>query len=485
MPNSLPILTFHIDEDKLRRLEQVAKQFADAFKMMPSGKINTEKLNTAPSENKSSTAASPTNGTPPKGWDKFFDNWQKGLKSTGKALTRVNKALKETTRVASGLFSTALSWGTKLAAFSAIGTGGFGLLASRAGQSLTSAQGLGISRAEQQAANVTYGGRISGINGILSDLNAAKYDVNSPTRRFLQSNGIDYTKSPAENLPAFLNAVEKILSQHKDAGAGLTAVQAYGANINSTQASQINFNRELLPLLAKQFQSNSNMFGTQLPDTTLRNYQVVSSHFEKNAYTISNAFLTTLERLTPGLTKFSDAITAGITKFISGPNGKELFNTIGKGLESLAKWLGSEKFQTDLKNFVELISNFVKAIANVVSWIAKVFGNSQRQMTNISTSKPIDPYYQYVWSPQARKEINQKPFFLRDSAKEYFDYLTRVTKPKNNTPEPYREFSKYDNPISFISGKNTTQRLEIIWNEKPGSDFNLQLQGQNAYQIPY
>lgn len=39
MANSVPVLTIDIDDSKIKRLEDVAKQFHDAFNTMPSGSI--------------------------------------------------------------------------------------------------------------------------------------------------------------------------------------------------------------------------------------------------------------------------------------------------------------------------------------------------------------------------------------------------------------------------------------------------------------
>lgn len=233
----------------------------------------------------------------------------------------------------------------KLAAFGAIGTGGFGLIAKGAANSLLSPQGRGISVAQQQAINVAFGGRISGINSIINDLSRAKYDVNSPTRRALLSQGINYNNNAFENIGPYLQSVLRIADQHQGAGAQLNALQSMGFNITADQLNQLQANRNRLPQFIQEMQANAGVFESQAPDSTYRGYQDLVANFTKNTYQLSNSFLTTLSKLNPGLQKFSDAITKGLTTFISGPNGEALFETIGNGLSSLAKWLGSDNFQ--------------------------------------------------------------------------------------------------------------------------------------------
>ncbi|QBY43972.1 lytic transglycosylase domain-containing protein [Arsenophonus nasoniae] len=391
MANSVPVLTIDIDDSKIKRLEDVAKQFHDAFNTMPSGSIPSgrprggyipgkEKWNNKwISAHEKDIQYSPLfkkSGT--NEFDKFFNNLSKASKEASKSLKELNKTLKQTANVAGGLFSTTLSWGVKLAAFGAIGTGGFGLIAKGAANSLLSPQGRGISVAQQQAINVAFGGRISGINSIINDLSRAKYDVNSPTRRALLSQGINYNNNAFENIGPYLQSVLRIADQHQGAGAQLNALQSMGFNITADQLNQLQANRNRLPQFIQEMQANAGVFESQAPDSTYRGYQDLVANFTKNTYQLSNSFLTTLSKLNPGLQKFSDAITKGLTTFISGPNGEALFETIGNGLSSLAKWLGSDNFQKDLKSFVELIKALVKAISDAVKWISGVFGEVDR-----------------------------------------------------------------------------------------------------------
>lgn len=475
MVNSLPVLTLEIDDEKLKRLEQVAKQFSEAFKMMPSGKPGVQKPNAG--TNKTNGPSNPNNGNPSKGWDQLFDSWQKGMKSSGKALTQVNKALKQTTRITAGLFSTALGWGTKLAAFSTVGAGGFGLVAYKAGESLKNAQGLGLSVTEKQAITSSLSGRVSGIESLLNDLNTAKYDVNSPVRRFQQSQGINYNNSSFETLFPTLRAALKIANQHSSAGAGLNALSSMGLNLSAVQLSQLNHLQKTggLGRYEKEVNQRERYFSGQISDRGFGNYQNLMSMFSANAYKISNSFLSTLNNLTPGLTKFSNAITEGLTKFISGPNGKALFNTIGEGFETLAKWLGSEKFQSDLKNFVDLMSNLVRAIARVVSWIANIFGRPEEE--KFAMKKNNDKYYKYVFSQETREDLNKKPFYLTTPVNDYFNYLKKAMR-TDNILDPYAEFSKNSNPIA--NNKILNQRHEISLINTPGSDYNIQWQSQIA-----
>ncbi|HGJ5860623.1 MAG TPA: lytic transglycosylase domain-containing protein [Arsenophonus nasoniae] len=411
MANSVPVLTIDIDDSKIKRLEDVAKQFHDAFNTMPSGSIPSgrprggyipgkEKWNNKwISAHEKDIQYSPLFKKPGTNeFDKFFNNLSKASKEASKSLKELNKTLKQTANVAGGLFSTTLSWGVKLAAFGAIGTGGFGLIAKGAANSLLAPQGRGISVAQQQAINVAFGGRISGIDSIVNDLSRAKFDVNSSTRRALISQGIDYNNNAFENIGPYLQSVLRIADQHQGAGAQLNALQTQGFNITSEQLNQLLANRDRLPQFIQEMQANAGIFGGQLSDNTLSGYQDLVANFTKNAYQLSNSFLTTLSKLNPGLQKFSDAITKGLTTFISGPNGEALFETIGNGLANLAKWLGSDNFQKDLKSFVELMKALVKAISDAVKWISGAFGEVNRFTSSGFVQGDIGRGIEEAWS---------------------------------------------------------------------------------------
>lgn len=376
--NQLPVLTLDIDEEKIRQLNEISEKFKAAFGVGPSGSPFNFPVPGAPLPapvqvpNTESKSEKKDTGKPETEFDKFLKKLNKDAQTTLKTFGLINRTLTTTTNTLTGLFTSTLSWGTKLIALTVGGPLGFGLLARQATNQYRSSQALNITTGQMQAANNVYGSRFDGAGSILQNLAAAQNDPQNPAYAGLLSLGVNPQDGAAENMPKFLSRVSELLKQYKKTGVSQSVLNGYGLGgiVDVATANQIAANSEQIPTLNQTFAEQSKRLDSQLSPETQRGYQEVYSHLSNNADGIMDTFLSAVSRLNGPISDLSDSLTKSIQSFINGKNGKALFDSVGRGLEKLAGWLGSDDFQTDLQTFADCVKVVVKAIGDAIKWIA-------------------------------------------------------------------------------------------------------------------
>ncbi|WP_320734073.1 transglycosylase SLT domain-containing protein [Enterobacter kobei] len=399
--DQLPVLTLDIDESKIAALNEISEKFKAAFSIGPGGiSINNvpqpsqtvkkepaqageaeesrqrdDKGRFLPANNSSLTEQyRPEQSNPAPGGegDKFLKNLGKTARGTLKTFGLINKTLGVTNLVLKKLFTTTVSWGARIAAIGGGGLFGYGFMAHRATEQYKSAQGLGVSTGEMQAANNVYGSRFSNTGNLLQALAAAQNDPTNPQYAGLMSLGINPQDGAAANLPKLLEGVSSLLKQYKGTGVSQAVLKGYGLDgvIDVATANQVLANSDRLPQLNRQFTEQSQRLDQGLDNGTQQSYQDLSANFLNNASRIGNAFLKTLARLNGPITRISDNLTASIEKFLNGRNGQALFDTLANGLQKLGNWLGSEDFQRDLDSFSKAVRRIAQAIGAAIDWLA-------------------------------------------------------------------------------------------------------------------
>lgn len=399
--DQLPVLTLDIDESKIAALNEISEKFKAAFSIGPGGiSINNvpqlnqpvkkepapageaeesrqrdEKGRFLPVNNSSLTDKYRQQQNKPNKnaeGDKFLKNLGKTARGTLKTFGLINKTLGVTSLVLKKLFTTTVTWGARIAAIGGGGLFGYGFLAHRATEQYKSAQGLGVSTGEMQAANNVYGSRFSNTGNLLQALAAAQNDPTNPQYAGLMSLGINPQDGAAANLPKLLEGVSSLLKQYKGTGVSQAVLKGYGLDgvIDVATANQVLANSDRLPQLNKQFSDQSQRLDRDLGSGTQQSYQDLSAKFLDNASRIGNTFLKTLARLNGPISRISDNLTASIEKFLNGRNGQALFDTLANGLERLGNWLGSDEFQTDLDSFSKAVKRIAQAIGAAIDWLA-------------------------------------------------------------------------------------------------------------------
>gem|GEM_PF-5621552 len=143
-----------------------------------------------------------------------------------------------------------------------------------------------------------------------------------------------------------------------------------GGIVDVATANQIAANSGQLPFLNQQYAEQSKRLDASLSPGTQAGLQQTYGNLSNNADQIMNTFLSAVSRLNGPITNLSDSLTKSIQSFISGKNGKALFDSVGRGLESIAKWIGGDSFQTDLKTFTDCVKTIVQLLGQAIKWIA-------------------------------------------------------------------------------------------------------------------
>lgn len=414
--SQLPVLTLDIDEEKIRQLHEISEKFKAAFGIGPGGVPATIPGGSVPvpvpGDNHEPQKSGGKNES---GFDKFLKNLNKEASGTLKTFGLINKALRTTTGTLKGLFTTTLSWGAKVAAMSMAGPFGYSMVARSVSDTYKTSQGMNVSTGQMQAADNVYGTRFTGASTILQNLAAAQNDPQNPAYAGLLSLGINPQDGAAANMPKLLSRVSELLKQYKGTGVSQTVINGMGLGsvIDSSTANQVIANSDRIPMLNQQFSEQSNRLDKDMGSGTQESYQKVFTNFSYNADQIGNSFLKALSRLNGPITQLSDSLTASIQKFLSGKNGKALFDAIASGLEKLANWLGSDSFQKDLDSFSKSIAAIGRAIASVAKWISGFFGEDDLTKKDVADTQkkssfekayPATPTTPAVPAPKGKRD---------------------------------------------------------------------------------
>lgn len=415
--NQLPVLTLDIDEEKIRQLQEISEKFKAAFGVGPGGApfkppapIPTDGGN---------RKKEPLDKKPETPFDKFLKGLNKEAQGTLKTFGLINRTLGITTSALKGIFSTTLSWGSKLVALSVAGPFGYGLMARQATSQYRDSQGLGVTTGQLQAAKNVYGTRISGTDGIMQTLSSIQNDPDNPAYKGLMALGLNPTDGVNANLPKLLTKLDELSKQYKGTGAVQTVLSNMGLGfVGSDTMNQIKANSGYLPLLNQQYAERSQHLDAGIGGGTQEGLQRAYSSLSYNADRIGNTFLSALNKLGPSITKFSDSITSGLEKFISGKNGQAVFEMIARGLNQLSDWLASPQFQSDLKTFSTCVGDIVKALGSAIKDIHAWITNPSQALTdarnnssfNVSPAGGTGVPFPYK---EEERPSTEKPSFMR------------------------------------------------------------------------
>ncbi|ERK08597.1 hypothetical protein L581_0703 [Serratia fonticola AU-AP2C] len=302
--------------------------------------------------------------------NRFAKGVDKSFGEAGKTLGKVTGQLKK-------LFELSLGWAVK---FAMLGTGsafGYDLVAKRTTQQLMGAQANRMTVGQDNAARNIYGNRFSGYQGTIEALRKAQQDGTSTEAIALRGLGIDPSKGAGENLPLVYERLAPMLSNYKDSGMGYAYLKAHKFDSligGEADVNQIQANAADIPGLSRDYKEQSKKL--DLPDSVSRSSQQLTTTFSNNLDRIANAFKTTLSTLDGPIERLSNGFTKAVEAFLSGPNGKAVFDTLAKVVNSFSAWISNPGFQQDLGKFSNAVMDIVKAIGNAVIWIAEKIPSS-------------------------------------------------------------------------------------------------------------
>ncbi len=302
----------------------------------------------------------------------FLNNVNKLAKAVEKSFDQVNKTLDKTVSKLKGLFESAISWGLKMAL---LGTGsafGYNLIAKNAGQQLMGAQGNRMTTGQIQAAHNVYGNRFGGVDETIQGLVHAQGNISDPAQGGLRTLGIDPLKGAGENLPLLYQKVAELTKGYENSGLAYSQIQSRRLDslISPEVLNRIMANRDQIPAVNNQYESTSHRL--EMSEKVGRGFQSVSTTFDTNTDIMFNSFKTALATLNEPIEKLSKTFTDAVDSFLSGPNGKAVFDTLKDGVETFSTWISNPGFQKDLGEFSKAVADIVKAIGNAVIWLGNL-----------------------------------------------------------------------------------------------------------------
>ncbi|EKM5742880.1 transglycosylase SLT domain-containing protein [Enterobacter kobei] len=283
---------------------------------------------------------------------------------TTKSVKVFGTALKKTTGVLQGIFTSVLKWSLGLTAVAGGGMFGYSRLAKGVSNDLNASRGLGVSTAFNKAFNTVWGNKLDGAGEFLNAVSMAKGDPGSEGAKTLLGLGINPNGDEQANTMAALRSAWAYARQHKDSSSGKRQFDVLygGLKLGGTGFNQLGrmdeeeFNKNA-DMLAKQTKNN------EISERTQRSYQDIMIQLEGNMNSLGTTFVKMLQDLNPQILDFSNAITRNLNEFMMG-NGKDLFTEVGDGLKNFTKYISSPEFKSDVKYFTEGIGKFAKGIRN-------------------------------------------------------------------------------------------------------------------------
>ena len=234
---------------------------------------------------------------------------------------------------------------------------GIDRLASSVSDVRRAAQGVGVTPGQQQALGVNYN-RYFDVNSNLESIAEAK--SNYAHRWAFGAMGVNANgKDPAQL------AVEMAMRAKQVFDSGDQSQQSAQAH-GLLQFYTMDELRRLHTISMKELRQAETGYGGDVgtgyggdvgtfsrADEVNKSWQDFSVQLTRAGTTIESALVKGLLPLVPQLTTLSASLAVDITKLLANPHIGEWIDDLAQGLKVAAEYLGSDKFQTDLKTFVD------------------------------------------------------------------------------------------------------------------------------------
>ena len=320
------------------------------------------------------------------------------LERQGRAWGSIRTAAKDVASDAKSIASSIYNATTSLLRWSAIagvaggllgggGLFGFTGLAGGVSGGRRSSHGLGLSYGEQKSFETNYG-RLVEPHGFLSAVSGALSDVTQRGALYgagLSENDIQ-GKNTAQVASALLPKLKELADRTPDQLLG-NAISARGLG-GLTSVEDLRRLRatspEELSKIQGQYQQGVGAFG--LEEDTQNKWQDFYVQMHRAGEEIENVFVKDLTALTVPLTDLSSSFSKAAHTLLSSPQLGVWIESFGHGIESAAKYIGTEKFQSDIRNFATGVSDLADVLGRVGARLHKWFGGEDQTKIPTSTS---------------------------------------------------------------------------------------------------
>jgi hypothetical protein len=276
------------------------------------------------------------------------------------------------TGIASGLLGAGSLWGLER-------------IASRAGNIRRVQQGLGVGEGAVQAFQTNFQ-RFFDPRSVLENIASAK---NDPSQQWAFSTmGLDYRRKTEDLAVEMPLRAKRIFAE---GGQNIQYAQARGlTNFYSPEDLRRlhEMSEEEIRSAQRRYQMDLRQF--RVSDDMLKKWQLLSVQLERSATVIESSFIRALSPLAPELEKLSDAFTKAVSDIFTTERLREVITYVSEGIEAAGKYLASEKFKEDLKEFGDSIERLWNAVSRVARWIGGLFGGSSTAAVSVP-GNPINP----------------------------------------------------------------------------------------------
>lgn len=258
----------------------------------------------------------------------------------------------------------------------------FGLSELAAGVGATRRQTLGIGTTfgEKKAFDVNYG-RIVDSDSYLSNVNASLHDVTK--RSALYSAGLsDSDISGKDTAQVGLALIPKLKELADKANPALLGQVLQARQLDKFISLEDferlrNTSKSELGGYAATYGRDVKTLGQD--EKTQRAWQDFSVQLSRAGGQIENIFVTKLTALVGPLDKFSDSIVKSISSFVDSPAFDKWIKSFADGIESAAKYIGSDKFQNDMRTFATDVGLVADALVRGLKTIGVIPKTDEEQ----------------------------------------------------------------------------------------------------------
>lgn len=267
---------------------------------------------------------------------------------------------------------------TRLSTWTGIGAGllGIGTLwglertALQAANIRRTTQGLGMREGEVQAFQTNFQ-RFFDARSVLENIASAK---NDPARQWaFASMGLDRNRSTADlatDMPIRAKRIfeEGGMNQQYAQARGLLEIYTMEDLRRLHEMSE-----QEIRDAQRRYQMDQRQF--KVSDETAKKWQYLSVQLERSGTAIETSFIRALSPLAPELEKLSDAFTTAVNDIFTTERLREVINYVAGGIEEAGKYIASDKFQQDLKEFGNQIEALWNGLRRFVRWVTGWFSD--------------------------------------------------------------------------------------------------------------
>jgi hypothetical protein len=286
-----------------------------------------------------------------------------------------------TGKVAGSLYSglnTLLRWSGIGGLAAGLATGGsiWGLerFASAANYGRRSSTGLGLPYGKQSAFGLAYQ-RLIDSQGFLGGISTARGNIGSGAAQGLYALGMD-PQAKGDTGDVANEALKRIRDLAKNTPEG-----ELGFLLQSHKLGEFGVDTEQLRRLKfgsddefSEFQKSYGVRSKQMDvqDSVLKRWQDLDIQLDATAQKLKNSFLTSLEKLTIPLTNLSEAFGNAVASLSGSKGFQEIIDKVAKGMGVFADYIGSQKFQDDVRLFAESIEMLASKTVSALRWLGLI-----------------------------------------------------------------------------------------------------------------